>query len=125
MSKRIQLDTLCDEMDIKEKKYNRLDLGCRQLQAAIDSLVLVDEKIALDKYEFLQTMEILDAMYDDVIADRAKVEDELKQLAVKFDRLVNEYFEETGEYYYPERDEWPAWFVGAFSDEGEPDSTQD
>lgn len=108
MSKRIQLDTLCDEMDIKEKKYHRLTLGYRRLQAAIDALDLVDGTIN-EKDRIHKTREMLYAMYDDVIADRAKVEARLDELAVKFDRLVDEYFEETGEYYYPERDEWPAW----------------
>ena len=108
MSKRIQLDTLCDEMDIKEKKYHRLNLGWRRLQATIDALDLVDGTIN-EKDRIYKTRELLYAMYDDVIADRAKVEHQLDELAVKFDRLVDEYFDETGEYYYPEREEWPAW----------------
>jgi len=108
MSKRNELDAICDEMDIKEKKYHRLTLGYRRLQDAIDAIDLVDGT-RLPKERLNEAREMLYAMYDDVITDRAKVEARLDELAVKFDRLVDEYFEETGEYYYPERDEWPAW----------------
>ena len=108
MSKQNRLDELCDEMDIKERKHYRLTLGWHRLQATIDALDLVDGTIN-EKDRIYKTREMLYAMYDDVIADRAKVENELDELAVKFDRLVDEYFEETGNYYYPERDEWPAW----------------
>lgn len=103
-----RLDALCDEMDIKEKKYHRLTLGYRRLQAAIDALDLVDGTIN-EKDRIYQTRVLLYAMYDDVIADRAKVENELDELAVEYDRLVQEYHEETGEDYLPERGEHPAW----------------
>ena len=108
MSKRNELDALCDEMDINEKKHYRLDLAWRRIQATIDDLDLLNGTINY-KDRIYQTRELLYAMYDDVIADRAKVESRLDELAVKFDCLVDEYFEETGEYYYPERGEWPAW----------------
>lgn len=108
MNKQNRLDELCDEMDIKEKKHYRLDLGWRRLQATIDALDLVDGTIN-EKDRIYKTRGMLFAMYDDVIADREKVERQLDELAVEFDRLVDEYFEETGNYYYPERGEWPAW----------------
>ena len=108
MSIRNRLDELCDEMAIKEKKHYRLDLAWRRLQATIDALDLVDGTIN-EKDRIYQTRNLLYAMYDDVIADRTKVERLLEVLAVEFDRLVDEYFDETGNYYYPEREEWPAW----------------
>jgi Flp pilus assembly CpaF family ATPase len=108
MNKQNRLDELCDEMAIKEKKQYRLSLGCGRLQATIDALDLVDGTIN-EKDRIYKTRGMLYSMYDDALADRTKVERQLDELAVEFDRLVDEYFEETGNYYYPEREEWPAW----------------
>jgi len=108
MSKQNRLDELCDEMDIKEKKHYRLTLGWRRLQATIDALDLVDGTIN-EKDRIYKTRELLYAMELSTVADREKVERQLDELAVEYDRLVQEYHEETGEDYRPERGEHPAW----------------
>ncbi|MGA0866631.1 MAG: hypothetical protein ACO3QV_04850 [Candidatus Nanopelagicaceae bacterium] len=108
MSIRNRLDELCDEMDIKERKHYRLTLGWRRLQATIDALNLVDGTIN-EKDRIYKTRELLYAMELSTVADREKVERQLDKLAVEYDRLVQEYHEETGEDYRPERGEHPAW----------------
>ena len=108
MSIRYRLDELCDEMEIKAKKYDRLRIGLEDLRASIDALDLVDGRIN-EKDRIHQTRELLYGMYDDTRADMNQVVARLDALAVEYDRLVQEYFEATGENYLPERGEHPAW----------------
>lgn len=103
-----RLDELCDEMEIKAKKFDRLRLGLEDLRSSIDALDLMDGRIN-EKDRIHQVRELLYAMYDDTRDDMNAVSRRLDELGVEFDRLVDEYFKTTGNYYYPERDEWPAW----------------
>jgi chaperonin cofactor prefoldin len=126
-----RLDMIADDLCFKEREHAKMEEKLNQIDKVLGELLKIDDNVTrfciVNRGDMYTVNSTLSKIHRDIQEAQGRLEKEIVELAKGYDDLSNQYFEETGKSYIPERGEHPRsssltapWLRGTGPDPIEP-----
>jgi len=106
-----RLDMIADDLCFKEKEHDRIEEKLNQIDKVFVELLKIDDIVTrfciVNRGDMYTVNSTLTKIHREVQEAHGRLEKEIVELAKGYDDLREQYFQETGEQYSPERGEHP------------------
>ncbi|MGA1706476.1 MAG: hypothetical protein ACO39X_05480 [Candidatus Nanopelagicaceae bacterium] len=106
-----RLDMIADDLSFKEREHDRIQEKLNQIDKVLGELLKIDDNVTrfciVNRGDMYTVNSTLTKIHREVQEAQGRLEKEIVELAKGYDDLFNQYFEEKGEPYIPERGEHP------------------